>query len=179
MVLHTTVLLRREHRRPPVLLPATTGHVHETIDDLAKTSRNTSLSLSLPPPLVSCFWLKHIRSSHVWVYGRLFWSLPVWRRLKNQTLLKSKSKKDDKYSGWSLLSWCHKFTGLWFTAVQFTKDFWEPFILKNTTNYCFLNSLLFFQIYISVAIIVLSIQYTTEILYLNYSNLTFNVKFNF
>jgi len=51
MVLHTTVLLRREHRRPPVLLPATTGHVHETIDDLAKTSRNTSLSLSLSLPL--------------------------------------------------------------------------------------------------------------------------------
>ena len=49
MVLHTTVLLRREHRRPPVLLPATTGHVHETIDDLAKTSRNTSLSLSPSP----------------------------------------------------------------------------------------------------------------------------------
>ncbi|KYN21709.1 hypothetical protein ALC57_05911 [Trachymyrmex cornetzi] len=41
MVLHTTVLLRREHRRPPVLLPATTGHVHETIDDPPKTSRNT------------------------------------------------------------------------------------------------------------------------------------------
>lgn len=29
----TATLLRREHRRPPVLLLATTGHVHETIDD--------------------------------------------------------------------------------------------------------------------------------------------------
>lgn len=41
----TAALLRREHRRPPVLLPATTGHVHETIDDLPKTSRNSSVSL--------------------------------------------------------------------------------------------------------------------------------------
>lgn len=88
----TAALLRREHRRPPVLLPATTGHVHETIDDLPKTSRNSSAPLSLPS--VSCFWLN---AHSLWATCGFVenWSLPVWRQYsKNQMLSKSESKSE-------------------------------------------------------------------------------------
>ncbi|EFN71104.1 hypothetical protein EAG_06259 [Camponotus floridanus] len=49
--LTATALLRREHRRSPILLLCgTSGRVHETIDDLSKVSRNTH------PSSVSRFW---------------------------------------------------------------------------------------------------------------------------
>lgn len=97
----------------------TSGHVHETIDDLSKTSRNTHLSS------VSRFWrnaqLVVLRATCEFeeVCCGVLWSFPVLKHSKKEERGRKKIsapgkrdniKESDEYFGWSL-TWCRKIYG--------------------------------------------------------------------
>lgn len=119
----TAALLRREHRRSPILLLCgTSEHVHETIDDLSKISRNTH------PSSVSRFWLGCLKS-HVWVWGSplpgVLWSFPV---------LKYSKKRRKKSTHWKTRQhekqrWAFRLVPKLGSAVKFTRisDLWAFF----------------------------------------------------